>query len=296
MLAHMGAADMAADTGDAEAVGVGALGQDDGQLVKDLEAEIQLLERRLDQFRNRQQTVKNAASSPTLESVTAEIHQLEQLLKENEILSGLTISEASSSVLEQDMTTSLRQHSITGEAGGMQFKLQFDVREQLADVHEGEPRAEVVMLEMDVQDDMVTYLRSELFEIATDVSVRELFQLLSSYGMWVEDRERAINHFANTFPELAQREEQEDGCNVHLVIADPRQDLKLRVIWGLRMLPMKSVVPDLQLQVEASPEVLEKDSKGALANASPVFQLMCKKFGIESALHTLIKLMDETPP
>ena len=30
--------------------------------------------------------------------------------------------------------------------------------------------------------------------------------------------------------------------------------LKLRVLWGLKVLPMKMVVPDLQLQVEASPE------------------------------------------
>ena len=33
-----------------------------------------------------------------------------------------------------DMTSSLRQHAILGEAGGMQFKLQYDVREQLQKV------------------------------------------------------------------------------------------------------------------------------------------------------------------
>ena len=64
--------------------------------------------------------------------------------------------------------------------------------------------------------------------VAADVSVRELFQLLASYGSWVEDRERAINHFASTFPELVQRVDANDeACNISMVISDPKQE------WGL---------------------------------------------------------------
>ena len=61
--------------------------------------------------------------------------------------------------------------------------------------------------------------------IAADVNIRELFQLLASYGSWVEDRERAINHFASTFPEMVQREDVNDeGCNINMVISDPKQE------------------------------------------------------------------------
>ena len=44
-----------------------------------------------------------------------------------------------------------------------------------------------------------------------------------------------------------------------------------------------------------SVSVLARDEKGTLDSASDIFQLMLKKFGIESALHMLIKLMDEAP-
>nr|KAG5708432.1 hypothetical protein BaRGS_026159 [Batillaria attramentaria] len=84
--------------------------------------------------------------------------------------------------------------------------------------------------------------------------------------MWVEDRERAINHFANTFPELAQREEQEDGCNVHLVIADPRQDLKLRAISKSKK--AKLVASNEKLEKECS-ELKAAGGKGAEAGSGP---------------------------
>lgn len=62
------------------------------------------------------------------------------------------------------------------------------------------------------------------FSVAADVSVRELLQLLASYGAWVEDRERAINHFTATYPEIACRKEREDGCSIDLILRDPKQE------------------------------------------------------------------------
>ncbi|KAK7102936.1 hypothetical protein V1264_021088 [Littorina saxatilis] len=273
--------------------------QQNEQKISELQAEVLSLEQRLQQFRNAQslQSVKSSDSTtPTLDSVTEEIQKLEQLVKENEILTGITISEATCSVLEQDMTSSLRQHAIVGEAGGKQFKLQYDVREQLQKVESGGSEAEVQMLEMDVVHDMVVQLESNLQAVAKAVSVRELLQLLASYGAWVEDRERAINHFASTFPELVKREDSNDEQgSFNMVISDPHRDLQLRVLWELKVLPMQSVVPDLKLQVEASPEVLAKDKKGVMSSAPEIFHLMLKKFGIESAILMLIRLMDRSP-
>jgi hypothetical protein len=40
--------------------------------------------------------------------------------------------------------------------------------------------------------------------------------------------------------------------------------------------------------------VVAQDKKGTLRDAPAIFQLMLKKFEIESALHMLVKLMDET--
>lgn len=264
------------------------------QLLQELEAEIRLLEQKHHQFSLQKQAADISLTSRSQDSLAEEVHRLKQLVKENEILTGLTILEATSVVVEQDLTSSLRQHTISGEARGMQFKLQYDVREKLSQIGQKDPRAQILMLEMDVRDDMVALLQTELFSVAADVSVRELLQLLASYGAWVEDRERAINHFTATYPEIACRKEREDGCSIDLILRDPKQDLKFQVIWGLRVLPMKSVVPCVQLEVEASPEVLAKDQKGTLSSASSVFKLMCKKFGIERALHIMIKLLDDS--
>ncbi|KAL8570922.1 hypothetical protein ACOMHN_023595 [Nucella lapillus] len=270
-------------------------GIDDQETVSDLQKEIFTLEQRLKQFRNDGKQPQGSESPlPSLESVTDEIHELEQLVKENEILSGLTLSETSHSVLEQDMTSSLRQHNIVGEAGGMQFKLQYDVCEQFQQPETGQPGAEVLMLEIDVRDDMVALLKPHLYSVAEERGVRELFQLLSSYGRWVEDRERAINHFASTFRELVQRVDANDeACNIGMFMTDPKQDVKFRILWGVKVLAMRSVVPDLQLQVDASKEVMARDKKGVLKSAPEVFQTMLKRFGIESALHMLVKLLDE---
>ncbi|XP_076469072.1 centromere protein P-like [Babylonia areolata] len=265
------------------------------QIINDLENEIQLLEQRLKQFRDDGKQPQDVTSPlPSLESVTKEIHELEQLVKENEILSGVTISETSHSVLEQGTASSLRQHSISGEAGGMQFKLQYDVCEYFDKTQAGKPNAEVTTLDMDVRDDMVALLKPHLYSVATELNVRDLFQLMSSYGRWIEDRERAINHFATTFPELVQRVDANDEAhNISIVMVDPKHDVKFHITWGLRVLAMRSVVPDLQLQVEAYPEVIARDKKGVLESAPEVFQMMLKKFGIESALHMLVKLLDE---
>ena len=58
-----------------------------------------------------------------------------------------------------------------------------------------------------------------------------------------------------SFMSISLLSEMEMFCwMVPLTLICPFFSLKLRVLWGLKVLPMKRVVPDLQLQVEASPE------------------------------------------
>ena len=51
------------------------------------------------------------------------------------------------------------------------------------------------------------------------MKVRELFQMLASYGMWMEDRERIINHLIATYsPDLVKIEHANDDSDTVKVI------------------------------------------------------------------------------
>ncbi|KAK6995154.1 hypothetical protein BgiMline_011812 [Biomphalaria glabrata] len=283
--------------------------------IKDLEKDIFLLERNLQQYgpvglieskfdisnsRHRSMSnhnsrrLKNRKDSSNDDELTSflkdEIDNYTHRLKETAKLTGVNIENIERHVIVLDESQCIKQFHLELQILDRKVLVTYKLQEALSCEEADTTRNKLIWFEVKFTEDINNVIGDEVTKAVENVAIHSTFSLLKSYIQWLNLQEITLDRFLKTYPEnVITSVNERRNCCLTIKSTKPNRPV-FNLEWG-RKVVVDRVDADIRLEVDAPEEVLALDSKHILESSPKIFYGMLEKLGPEKAIESLILLV-----
>jgi len=267
------------------------------QTISDLEKDIQLLKIQIRQFGpnslrpSSHRVIQRSDGSSNLEEIQikldTEIRKLSKRVLETSRLTDITVEKVEREVLELDEASCKKRFTLELKVMGRDVIVVYDTEDNWASTP---PSSQISWFEVKFEEDINNVIGEQINDAADSQAFHSVFDLLKSYLQWQADQRTTAEHFRQLYPNLVTIQESHNDT-VILTIAnpDPRHPT-FHLTWG-RVTAGSHIEADLTLRVEASQELLARDSHGVIRDAASFFSTMVDTDGVKAAIDNLVQIV-----
>ncbi|CAG5117224.1 unnamed protein product [Candidula unifasciata] len=259
------------------------------ETISSLEADIELLERKIKKFGPGALPMRNDTSSVTeMESILQkDIDTYSARLKETVRLTGVTIENISREVLELDDNHCIKQFALELLFMNRKVHLKYTLEDTWTSV--GEQGGKITWFEVKFEEDINEAVGAEIAKAADNLAIHSVFSILKSFVQWQVSRDKMMKHFTEKYPEnVSQQTGKERNQCLRIINKPDRPEFVLEL--GRKIVNSR-VEADVKVEVNAPKELLEMDRKKILRAIPDMFATMVKNLGLEKAIDGLIQMV-----
>ncbi|XP_061687459.1 centromere protein P [Syngnathoides biaculeatus] len=219
-----------------------------------------------------------------LSSLREEVDQLEDELRRQSRMNGISLKSCTSRTLQSGSTKSV-QMCVFGQCSELEFQVEF----QLSEVKTGErPEKTIDSLNVVMGDCDLQNSSSFLSGVKESKDLLLFFRTLRTFGERMDERRRTFQHFQAKYPNVVC---VPGGCSSPVLTLNHPQlpGCTLLVHWFVDVSKEGKVAPKLDLLTKIPNRALQLFPSQAVGGAAEAFHSLLRLLGPEAALEEVIR-------